>query len=101
MPLECLDVYVISGLSLHGCAVFISGEPGPLNDEGKMGAEEKADSLVVNDVAELLEAQYAINAGGKSKEGCPVIIFPDNLNFHLLSDVEYQRLMLYLTSVSS
>lgn len=37
--------------------------------------------------------------GGKTREGCPIITFPDNGNFHNLSDVDYQRLMLYLTSV--
>ncbi|KAJ8986252.1 hypothetical protein NQ317_009960 [Molorchus minor] len=40
-----------------------------------------------------------LSQGGKSNEGCPIITFPDNNNFQLLSDVEYQRLMLYLTSV--
>lgn len=62
---------------------------------------EKEDILAVHDVADLLEEKYAICTGGKSKDGCPLLIFPDNLNFHLLSDVQYQRLMLYLTSVSS
>lgn len=81
--------------------MYFSGDNASLNSDSKMGSEEKVDLLVVSDVAELLEAKYAVNTGGKSKEGCPLIIFPDNLNFHLLSDVEYQRLMLYLTSVSS
>lgn len=57
--------------------------------------------LGVNDVLELLQQEYAIISGGKSKEGCPIITFPDNNNFELLSDVEYQRLMIYLTSVPS
>lgn len=57
--------------------------------------------LGVNDVAELLQHQYAIISGGKSKEGCPIITFPDNNNFQMISDVDYQRLMMYLTSVPS
>jgi hypothetical protein len=61
----------------------------------------QTEPLGLNDVAELLHSQYAIISGGKSKEGCPIITFPDNNNFHLLTDVEYQRLMLYLTSVPS
>lgn len=60
-----------------------------------------SEPLGVNDVADLLQQQYAIISGGKSKEGCPIITFPDNNNFQMLSDVEYQRLMLYLTSVPS
>ncbi|CAG9816753.1 unnamed protein product [Phaedon cochleariae] len=60
-----------------------------------------SETLGVNDVLELLQQQYAIISGGKSKEGCPIIHFPDNNNFETLSDVEYQRLMLYLTSVPS
>ncbi|RZB40169.1 guanine nucleotide exchange factor DBS-like, partial [Asbolus verrucosus] len=61
----------------------------------------QTEPLGLNDVAELLHSQYAIISGGKSKEGCPIITFPDNSNFHLLSDIDYQRLMLYLTSVPS
>lgn len=57
--------------------------------------------LGLNDVVELLQQQYAIISGGKSKEGCPIITFPDNNNFHLLTDTDYQRLMLYLTTVPS
>ncbi|KAF2903495.1 hypothetical protein ILUMI_02685 [Ignelater luminosus] len=58
-------------------------------------------SLTMGDIVELLQAQFAIITGGKSKEGCPLITFPDNTNFHLLSDTEYQQLMLFLTSVPS
>lgn len=55
----------------------------------------------VGEVIDLLQAQYAIITGGKSKEGCPVITFPDHGNFQSLSDLDYQKLMLYLTSVPS
>ncbi|XP_049825269.1 guanine nucleotide exchange factor DBS-like isoform X2 [Aethina tumida] len=57
--------------------------------------------LGVNDVTDLLQHQYAVISGGKSKDGCPIITFPDNNNFQMLSDQEYQKLMLYLTSVPS
>nr|CAH7726390.1 unnamed protein product [Callosobruchus chinensis] len=60
-----------------------------------------SEQLGVNDVLELLQQEYAIISGGKSKEGCPIITFPDKSNFEMLSDTEYQRLMLYLTSVPS
>lgn len=55
----------------------------------------------LNEIAGLLHPQYAIITGGKSRDGCPLITFPDNNNFHTLTDIEYQQLMLYLTSVPS
>lgn len=58
-------------------------------------------ALGVNDVLDLLQEQYAIISGGRSKEGCPIITFPDKNNFEMLSDEEYQRLVLYLTSAPS
>ncbi|KAK6619582.1 hypothetical protein RUM43_012339 [Polyplax serrata] len=57
--------------------------------------------LAVRDVADLLYTQYAIITGGKTESGCPIITFPDIGNFSMLGDLEYQRLMLYLTSVPS
>lgn len=66
-----------------------------------MQASPSLEPLGAQDIAELLHPQYAIITGGKSKEGCPLITFPDQNNFHLLSDTEYQQLMLYLTSVPS
>jgi hypothetical protein len=61
----------------------------------------EATELTVRDVADLLHAQYAIVTGGKSHDGCPIITFPDLGNFCSLGDVEYQRLVQYLTSVPS
>lgn len=57
--------------------------------------------LNIGDVADLLHPQHAIITGGRSQEGCPLIIFPDNNNFNLLEEVDYQKLILYLTSVPS
>ncbi|XP_056645987.1 guanine nucleotide exchange factor DBS-like isoform X1 [Diorhabda sublineata] len=70
-------------------------------EEFEMQNSVNSENLNVNDVLELLQQQYAIISGGKSKEGCPIITFPDNNNFETLSDIEYQRLMMYLTSVPS
>ncbi|KAJ8670670.1 hypothetical protein QAD02_001929 [Eretmocerus hayati] len=64
-----------------------------------MTGEIENGDLAVRDVADLLQPQYAIITGGKTREGCPIITFPDHGNFHNLSDLDYQRLMLYLTSV--
>ncbi|TMW39443.1 hypothetical protein DOY81_015477, partial [Sarcophaga bullata] len=57
--------------------------------------------LNIGDVADLLHPQHAIITGGRSQEGCPLIIFPDNNNFNTLEEVDYQKLILYLTSVPS
>ncbi|XP_013149470.1 PREDICTED: guanine nucleotide exchange factor DBS-like isoform X3 [Papilio polytes] len=52
-------------------------------------------------VGELLLPQYALATGGLARDHRPLITFPDNSNFHLLSPAEYRRLLLYLTSVPS
>lgn len=44
---------------------------------------------------------YFLFSGGKSKERCPIITFPDNGLFHLLSDENYKRLISYITIVPS
>lgn len=81
--------------------LFFSEEPLNACEEFEMQNSVNLEPLGVNDVAELLQHQYAIISGGKSKEGCPIITFPDNNNFQMISDVDYQRLMMYLTSVPS
>nr|XP_053642339.1 guanine nucleotide exchange factor DBS-like isoform X7 [Cherax quadricarinatus] len=63
--------------------------------------EEGGCALSVRDVSELLHAQYAIITGGKSREGCPILTFPDRGNFAQLADEEYRKLIIYLTSVPS
>jgi pleckstrin homology domain-containing family G member 4 len=58
--------------------------------------------LHIADVADLLHPQYAVITGGRSMDtGSPLITFPDNNNFHLLTDRDYQRLIQYLTGVTS
>ncbi|XP_026497163.1 guanine nucleotide exchange factor DBS-like isoform X2 [Vanessa tameamea] len=52
-------------------------------------------------VGELLLPQYALATGGLARDHRPLITFPDNNNFHVLSAAEYRRLLLYLTSVPS
>ncbi|XP_062710424.1 guanine nucleotide exchange factor DBS isoform X4 [Aedes albopictus] len=71
-------------------------------DQGMNSSVSSAEEpLSVADVADLLHPQYAIITGGRSKDGCPLITFPDYNNFHNLSDLDYQKLVLYLTSVPS
>lgn len=57
------------------------------------------EALNIGDVADLLHPQYAIITGGRSREGCPIISFPDHNNFHGLTDHDYEKLITYLTSV--
>lgn len=57
--------------------------------------------LNIGDVADLLHPQHAIITGGRSQEGCPLIIFPDNNNFNTIEESDYQKLILYLSSVPS
>ncbi|XP_058836387.1 guanine nucleotide exchange factor DBS isoform X3 [Topomyia yanbarensis] len=73
------------------------------NGEQQMNSSVSSaeEPLSVADVADLLHPQFAIITGGRSKDGCPLITFPDYNNFHNLSDLDYQKLILYLTSVPS
>lgn len=57
------------------------------------------EALSIGDVADLLHPQYAIITGGRSREGCPIITFPDHNNFHMLTEHDYEKLISYLTSV--
>ncbi|XP_014241570.1 guanine nucleotide exchange factor DBS-like isoform X3 [Cimex lectularius] len=57
--------------------------------------------LSITDVVDLLEQQNAIITGGKTREGYPIITLPDLSNFSTMSDLDYQKLMMYLTSVPS
>ncbi|XP_037298552.1 guanine nucleotide exchange factor DBS isoform X6 [Manduca sexta] len=52
-------------------------------------------------VGELLLPQYALATGGLARDHRPLITFPDNNNFHVITAPEYRRLLLYLTSVPS
>lgn len=57
------------------------------------------EALNIGDVADLLHPQYAIITGGRSREGCPIITFPDHNNFHAMTEHDYEKLITYLTSV--
>ncbi|RZF49087.1 hypothetical protein LSTR_LSTR008373 [Laodelphax striatellus] len=63
------------------------------------GNDDEDEELTVTDVADLLQQQFAVITGGKSVEGYPLITLPDLGNFGNLSDSDYQKLILYLTSV--
>lgn len=78
-----------------------SGSISSLESNGKRQISQSSndDAMTVADVADLLHPQYAIITGGRSREGCPIIYFPDNNNLHLLTEYDYQKLITYLCSV--
>lgn len=57
--------------------------------------------LTVQDVADLLRTQFAVMTGGRTRDGQPIVTFPAAGAGAALSDDEFQRLALYLTSVPS
>lgn len=69
----------------------------PISNSSNVSIGEEA--LNIGDVADLLHPQYAIISGGRSREGCPIITFPDHNNFHMLSEHDYEKLISYLTAV--
>ncbi|XP_011505460.1 PREDICTED: guanine nucleotide exchange factor DBS-like [Ceratosolen solmsi marchali] len=92
------SLYNVSNISPSRSANF-DLEIFEAEDVESMTDEIENGDLAVGDVAELLQSQFAIVTGGKTREGCPIITLPDNGNFQNLCDLDYQRLMLYLTSV--
>jgi pleckstrin homology domain-containing family G member 4 len=67
-----------------------------------MSSSNDDQPLHIEDIADLLHPQYAIITGGRATDtGSPLITFPDNNNFQLLSDRDYQRLIQYLIGVFS
>ncbi|XP_065353804.1 guanine nucleotide exchange factor DBS-like isoform X3 [Cloeon dipterum] len=76
----------------------LSAASPPAPDDGMVDVDYE---LTLCDVADVLRGRYAIITGGKSRDGRPLITFPDLGNFSLLEDEDYQRLMVYLTSVPS
>ncbi|KAE8748668.1 hypothetical protein FOCC_FOCC004681 [Frankliniella occidentalis] len=57
--------------------------------------------LTVQDVAALLRTQFAVMTGGRTRDGQPIVTFPGSGAQAVLSDQDFQRLALYLTSVPS
>ncbi|KAK4316257.1 hypothetical protein Pmani_012565 [Petrolisthes manimaculis] len=89
------------GREFDATAVRLCQREAAMEGETDEVLEEGGCALSVRDVSELLHAQYAIITGGKSREGCPILTFPDRGNFAQLGDEEYRKLIIYLTSVPS
>ena len=60
---------------------------------------ESGCTLTVLDVADILQARYALISGGKTRNGSPIITFPDNPNLPEISDEQYKTVVDYLTSI--
>ncbi|XP_069362946.1 guanine nucleotide exchange factor DBS-like isoform X3 [Maniola hyperantus] len=85
-----------------------AGRNGNQRDDGDKELYEEAecdgcgsDNEDGRNVGELLLPQYVLATGGLARDHRPLVTFPDNNNFHMLTAAEYRRLLLYLTSVPS
>ncbi|BFG03120.1 guanine nucleotide exchange factor DBS [Drosophila madeirensis] len=94
-------VYATDALSFQRPSELINSLVEHINSAQLAAAMTGEGVLNIADVADLLHPQHAIITGGRSQEGCPLIIFPDNNNFNLLEEADYQKLILYLSSVPS
>ncbi|XP_022218469.2 guanine nucleotide exchange factor DBS isoform X2 [Drosophila obscura] len=94
-------VYATDALSAQRPSELINSLVEHINPAQVAAAMSGEGVLNIADVADLLHPQHAIITGGRSQEGCPLIIFPDNNNFSLLEEADYQKLILYLSSVPS
>ncbi|XP_034653766.1 guanine nucleotide exchange factor DBS isoform X2 [Drosophila subobscura] len=94
-------VYATDALSSQHPPELINSLVEHINSAQLTAAMTGEGVLNIADVADLLHPQHAIITGGRSQEGCPLIIFPDNNNFNLLEEADYQKLILYLSSVPS
>lgn len=80
------------------------GGPGALNLHSAAGVVHgvaHGAGLAVQDVAGLLRTQFAVMTGGRTRDGQPIVTFPGSGAQAVLTDEEFQRLALYLTSVPS
>ncbi|XP_048460265.1 guanine nucleotide exchange factor DBS [Rhincodon typus] len=57
--------------------------------------------LLAVDIVEQLQKQFAILSGGRSRDGAPIITFPEHSTFGDLSDEEFLNVVTYLTSIPS
>ncbi|XP_043558266.1 guanine nucleotide exchange factor DBS isoform X3 [Chiloscyllium plagiosum] len=57
--------------------------------------------LLAVDIVEQLQKQFAILSGGRSRDGAPIITFPEHSAFGDLSDEEFLNVVTYLTSIPS
>ncbi|SPP75963.1 guanine nucleotide exchange factor DBS isoform X2 [Drosophila guanche] len=94
-------VYATDALSSQRPSELINSLVEHINSAQLAAAMSGEGVLNIADVADLLHPQHAIITGGRSQDGCPLIIFPDNNNFNLLEEADYQKLILYLSSVPS
>uniref|UniRef100_A0A4W3HH59 Uncharacterized protein n=1 Tax=Callorhinchus milii TaxID=7868 RepID=A0A4W3HH59_CALMI len=55
--------------------------------------------LLAVDIIEQLQKQFAILSGGRSKDGAPIITFPEYSTFPDLPDQDFLNVLTYLTSI--
>ncbi|XP_053162908.1 guanine nucleotide exchange factor DBS isoform X4 [Hemicordylus capensis] len=57
--------------------------------------------LQAEDIEEQLRKKFAYLSGGRGKDGCPVITFPEYSAFSEISDKDFQSVLTYLTNIPS
>ncbi|CAH0388373.1 unnamed protein product [Bemisia tabaci] len=86
------------GLSLTGLSGTGDGTS-TSESESTMSCDQE--KVLASDITSLLDQQFITLTGGRSRDGYPIITFPANPNFVNLSNADYQKLIIYITSVPS
>uniref|UniRef100_A0A3Q3FS67 MCF.2 cell line derived transforming sequence-like 2 n=1 Tax=Kryptolebias marmoratus TaxID=37003 RepID=A0A3Q3FS67_KRYMA len=55
--------------------------------------------LLAVDIIEQLHRQFAVLAGGRGKDGAPIITFPEYSGFSEVSEEDFLNVVTYLTSI--
>jgi hypothetical protein len=78
---------------------YVTAESMESGNSSKGSSEGGPSHITVDSVVDLMYQEFVILTGAKSIDDHYVMTFPDRGNFHQLSDEDYKRLMIYLTSV--
>uniref|UniRef100_A0A8D2L5G8 MCF.2 cell line derived transforming sequence like n=1 Tax=Varanus komodoensis TaxID=61221 RepID=A0A8D2L5G8_VARKO len=57
--------------------------------------------LCAEDIEDQLRKKFAYLSGGRGKDGCPVITFPEYSTFSEIPDHEFQNVLTYLANIPS
>ncbi|XP_008105220.1 guanine nucleotide exchange factor DBS isoform X4 [Anolis carolinensis] len=80
-----------------------------VTEEEEMKSDDKPDEIMHQDIvplcAEEIEVQlrkkFAFLSGGRGKDGCPVITFPEYSTFSEIPENDFQNVLTYLTNIPS
>ncbi|KAH0624552.1 hypothetical protein JD844_032156 [Phrynosoma platyrhinos] len=57
--------------------------------------------LCAEDIEVQLRKKFAFLSGGRGKDGCPVITFPEYSTFSEIPENDFQNVLTYLTNIPS